>query len=102
MKSMAQKLLHLLKEFIEPSNQPSPISLQKNRTIAILQEAQITQQDIHVIYNQQSFTGKLIKYDNNANQIILKNSSKNISVIIPIPSIQKISLVPTTISKTQY
>ena len=56
---------------------------------------------IHVIYNNKSFTGEIMKFDEERQQLILKNFKKNITVIISIKDIQRVSLVPETIKMSQ-
>ena len=48
-----------------------------------------------------SFTGDIVKYDQERKQLIVKNFKKSMSTIIRISDIQKISLVPHTIRIAQ-
>lgn len=101
MENIVKTLVNAVKEFIEPSPKPSAISLHQNKLAQTIRKAQESQQDLHAIYGDKSFTGHLVKYDAAAGKIILKNFPKNISVIISTKDIQKLSLVPPTISKAQ-
>lgn len=57
---------------------------------------------VHVIYsNQKSITGEIVKWDSRRQQLIVKNFSKNLTAIIRLRTIQKISLVPDSIKKSQ-
>lgn len=57
---------------------------------------------VHVIYSKQkSITGKIVKWDEKCQQLIVKNFSKKMSAIIPISSIHRISLVPDAITQSQ-
>ena len=56
---------------------------------------------IHVIFQNKSFTGDIVKYDKNRQQLIVKNFNKNMSIIIRIPEIQRVRLVPKTVQEAQ-
>ena len=56
---------------------------------------------ISVIFQNKSFTGDIVKYDQERKQLIVKNFKKSMSTIIRISDIQKISLVPHTIRIAQ-
>ena len=45
--------------------------------------------------------GDIVKYDKEAGKLILKNFKKNMSVIIAISDIDKLTLVPPTIKQSQ-
>ena len=49
----------------------------------------------------ESFTGDIVKYDQERRQLIVKNFKKSMSTIIRISEIQKISLVPNNIRIAQ-
>lgn len=104
MKKPLAFLIEQLKQFIDGKpkvKKPNPINLKKNKLIGQLQQAQVEQTALHVIYGKNSFTGNLIKYDKTSQKIILKNFKQNLSVIISLDEIDKISLVPKTISYSQ-
>ena len=52
-------------------------------------------------FSDTSFTGDIIKFDTDRQQIIVKNFAKNVTRIIRIPDIRKISFVPSTIQTAQ-
>ena len=56
---------------------------------------------IHVIFQNKSFTGDIVKYDKNRQQLIVKNFNKSMSIIIRIPEIQRVRLVPKTVQEAQ-
>ena len=56
---------------------------------------------VHIIFSDTSFTGDIIKFDTDRQQIIVKNFAKNVTRIIRIPDIQKISFVPSTVQTAQ-
>lgn len=96
MKNIAQKVSDYLKEFIDPSTKGSVINLRQNKILTTIHQAKINQQDIHIIYGDRSFAGQLVKCDRD--KLILKNKRQNISIIVPIADIEKVTLVPLTIS----
>lgn len=56
---------------------------------------------IHIIFQDKSFTGDIIKLDQERQQLIVKNFRQNMSVIIRIKDIKRIRLVPQSISVAQ-
>ena len=54
-----------------------------------------------MLFFQTSFTGDIVKYDQERRQLIVKNFKKSMSTIIRISEIQKISLVPNNIRIAQ-
>ncbi|MGT2951512.1 hypothetical protein BU202_10055 [Streptococcus cuniculi] len=56
---------------------------------------------IHVIYAGKSFTGEIVKFDPDKDRMIVKNFKKNVTSIIPLSDIQRISLVPESVRKSQ-
>jgi len=56
---------------------------------------------IHVIFQNKSFTGDIVKYDKERQQLIVKNFNKSMSIIIRIPDIQRVRLVPQTVQEAQ-
>lgn len=104
MKKHFNLIMDRLRTFIdnEPA-QPNPdkAAIKLAKLLPILKEAQTRSSALHVIYGRKSFTGDLIKLDLDSQKIILKNFTKNISVIIALADIDKISLVPEAISHSQ-
>ena len=68
---------------------------------ATIKEAVLKKTAVHIIFADTSFTGDIIKYDTDRQQIIVKNFAKNVTRIIRIPDIQKISFVPSTVQTAQ-
>ena len=56
---------------------------------------------VHIIFSDASFTGDIIKFDTDRQQITVKNFAKNMTRIIRIPDIRKISFVPSTVQTAQ-
>ena len=69
--------------------------------LSMIQLALQKQSGVHVIFQDKSFTGDIIKLDQEREQLIVKNFRQNMSVIIRIPDIKRIRLVPKTISEAQ-
>lgn len=56
---------------------------------------------VHIIYANKSFTGEIIDFAPDKNRIIVKNFSRNITTIITLDAIQRVSLVPDSIRQSQ-
>ncbi|MBF0787623.1 MULTISPECIES: hypothetical protein [unclassified Streptococcus] len=56
---------------------------------------------IHIIYADKSFTGEIVKFDPDENRMIVKNFKRNVTSIITLSDIQRISLVPDGIRQSQ-
>lgn len=56
---------------------------------------------IHVIYRNRSFTGDIVKYDTVRQRIIMKNFKRQVTSIIKLEDIQKITLVPESVKTSQ-
>ncbi|HFH9842410.1 TPA: hypothetical protein ACGORE_000924 [Streptococcus suis] len=56
---------------------------------------------IHVIYGNRSFTGDIVKYDTERQRIIMKNFKRQVTSIINLEDIQKITLVPESVKTSQ-
>ena len=76
----------------------TPAPLEDER---IIEQALRKKQGVHVIFSNKSFTGDIVKYDQERRQLIVKNFKKSMSTIIRISEIQKISLVPNNIRIAQ-
>lgn len=81
--------------------QTNKVNLKANKIAAIIKEAQEKHLALHAIYLDESFTGDLVKYDPKGSKLILKNFQQNISTIIPIEDIKRLTLVPPTVRKSQ-
>lgn len=104
MKKFTQVLLERLSLFLG-NTAPSPIADEELEQELILDKIQLAlykKAAVHVIYsNQKSITGEIIKWDEKRQQLIVKNFNKNVSAIIRLRTIRKISLVPESIRITQ-
>lgn len=98
MKSFITDLKDLLIDFIEskPKENQVKISLHDNQLIANIQTAISEQVPVHLIANQKSYTGLIVKYDKNEGQIIFNNSQNKLTSIITLKDIEKISPLPQT------
>ena len=104
MKKFVQLLKEQLNVFLGNTvQQPIPDEDHTNADIlATLQLALYKKAAIHVIYSRQkSITGEILKWDDKRQQLVIKNFKKNLSAIIRLEDIQKISLVPDAITKSQ-
>lgn len=79
----------------------TPAPLEDERITEIIHQALRKKQGVHVIFSNKSFTGDIVKYDQERRQLIVKNFKKSMSTIIRISEIQKISLVPNNIRIAQ-
>ena len=104
MKKFVQVLLERLNQFLGNRVQ-KPVEdeeLDQQLVLDRIQLALYKKAAVHVIYsNQKSITGEIVKWDEGRRQLIVKNFSKNMSAIIRLHTIQKISLVPEGIRKSQ-
>ena len=70
---------------------------ESNSLTATIEEAIQKQTAVHLILSETSFTGDIIKYDQQRQQIIVKNFDKNVTRIIRISDIQRLRFVPSTV-----
>ena len=76
--------------------------LKTNSLTATIEEAIQKQTAVHLILSETSFTGDIIKYDQQRQQIIVKNFAKNVTrIIIRISDIQRLRFVPSTVQTAQ-
>ena len=95
MKKFLRMLTEKANEFI---NDKKTEQISENNT-AILSSIELAlkkKSGIHVI-----FTGDIVKYDQERQQLIVKNFNKSMSTIIRIPDIQRVRLVPQTVRVAQ-
>ena len=69
--------------------------------ISTIEQAIQKKMAVHVILSETSFSGDIVKYDANRQQIIVKNFSKNVTRIIRISDIKRLRFVPSTVQKAQ-
>ncbi|WP_057490546.1 hypothetical protein [Streptococcus orisasini] len=101
MKRFLQTILEHVREFIEPTKKSPDIVLKTNKLLHTILQAQKKHQAVHVIYLDKSFTGDIVKYDKENNKLILKNFQKNMSAIISISDIKRLTVVPKTVRDSQ-
>ncbi|KHD46053.1 hypothetical protein ACVRZD_01805 [Streptococcus hongkongensis] len=99
MKSLVNIIKSSLYDFIEgqphhSSKNDKAISLTSNRNISLIKHAMANDLAIHAICPDKNVTGKIIKYQKEQGQLIMENSDGNLSLIVRISEIQKISLLP--------
>ena len=104
MKKFAQVLIDKLNLFLGNTVQ-EPLSEEEADQREMMDKIELAlykKAAVHVIYsNQKSITGEIVKWDQDRQQLIVKNFSKKMSAIIRLRTIQKISLVPEGIRKSQ-
>ena len=69
--------------------------------ISTIEQAIQKKTAVHIIFSETSFTGDIIKYDTERQQLIVKNFAKNITRIIRISDIRRVSFVPSTVQTAQ-
>ena len=94
-KHMQQKVQNFLNGRAEPDHSKA------DSLTSAIKEAILKKTAVHIIFADTSFTGDIIKYDTDRQQIIVKNFAKNVTRIIRIPDIQKVSFVPSTVQTAQ-
>ena len=75
--------------------------IEDNSLTAMIEQAIQKKTAVHVILAETSFTGDIVKYDKERQQLIVKNFQKSMSTIIRISDIKRIRLVPNTIREAQ-
>ncbi|MBF0777357.1 hypothetical protein [Streptococcus cuniculi] len=102
MKKFLAFLLYHLNVFL--GNQQPHTDTQKEENapyLDIIQLALYKKTAIHVIYAGKSFTGEIVTFDPDKDRMIVKNFKRNVTSIITISDIQRISLVPESVRKSQ-
>ncbi|MGT2771511.1 hypothetical protein [Streptococcus marimammalium] len=94
-------IIEAIKNFIDPKEKPSLEEITKKQLLNIIKQAIENESSVHVIYQDKSFTGDILRYEETSEKLILKNFQRNISVIIAIADIHKISIVPHAIKVSQ-
>ena len=100
MKKFLKMLIDKTNEFLNDKKGPV-VTETSNQILDMIELALRKKSGIHVIFLDRSFTGDIIKYDQDRQQLIVKNFRKSMSIIIRIADIKRISLVPHTIKRAQ-
>ena len=95
MKLLMKQVVEKVKSFLDGRDEP--ISSTSDPLIEAIQKKTA----VHIIFSETSFTGDIIKYDTERQQLIVKNFTKNMTRIIRISDIRRISFVPTTVQTAQ-
>ncbi|MGT2743141.1 hypothetical protein [Streptococcus plurextorum] len=101
MKNLIKKAIFQMKEFIEPTSKLSAINLRQNQIVQLITKAQEEKAALHAIYGNKSFTGHISKYDPAKGKLVLKNMRSTVTTIIDISDIEKLTIVPSNITKAQ-
>ena len=99
MRQAFQLVLDKLHSFLN-GNDDHP-QIEDNSLTAMIEQAIQKKTAVHVILAETSFTGDIVKYDKERQQLIVKNFQKSMSTIIRISDIKRIRLVPNTIREAQ-
>ena len=99
MRHKFQQVLDKIHDFLNGHDQPDPT--ESNSLTATIEEAIQKQTAVHLILSETSFTGDTIKYDQQRQQVIVKNFAKNVTRIIRISDIQRLRFVPSTVQTAQ-
>ena len=91
MKLLFKKTLEKVQSFLYGQDEPTPI--QNNSLATTIQQAIQKKTAVHIIFSETSFTGDIIKYDTERQQLIVKNFAKNITRIIRISDIRIIRVI---------
>ncbi|MBZ2111480.1 hypothetical protein [Streptococcus infantis] len=94
-KHLQQKVQNFLNGRAEPDHSKA------DSLTATIKEAVLKKTAVHIIFADTSFTGDIIKYDTDRQQIIVKNFAKNVSRIIRVSDIRRVTFVPSTIQTAQ-
>lgn len=102
MRHKFQQVLDKIHDFLNGHDRhDQPDQTETNSLTATIEEAIQKQTAVHLILSETSFTGDIIKYDQQRQQIIVKNFAKNVSRIIRISDIQRLRFVPSTVQTAQ-
>ncbi|WP_269789040.1 hypothetical protein [Streptococcus mitis] len=99
MRHKFQQVLDKIHDFLNGHEEPDQID--SNSLTTTIEEAIQKQTAVHLILSETSFTGDIIKYDQQRQQIIVKNFDKNVTRIIRISDIQRLRFVPSTVQTAQ-
>ena len=94
-KHVQQKVQNFLNGRAEPDHSKA------DSLTSAIKEALLKKTAVHIIFSDTSFTGDIIKFDTDRQQIIVKNFAKNVTRIIGISDIRKMSFVPSTVQTAQ-
>ena len=102
MKRFLEVIFEQITVFLEHGKVPKSIEpdskeeIKNNLELALYKKAAV-----HVIYGDRSFTGDIVKYDTDRQRIIMKNFKRQVTSIIKIEDIKKVTLVPDSIKTSQ-
>ena len=92
MRHKFQQVLDKIHDFLNGHEEPD--HTESNSLTATIEEAIQKQTAVHLILSETSFTGDIIKYDQQRQQIIVKNFAKNVTRIIRINDISTPTICP--------
>ncbi|SNC92844.1 DNA or RNA helicases of superfamily II [Streptococcus pneumoniae] len=98
MRHKFQQVLNKIHDFLNGYDQPD--QTETNSLTATIEEAIQKQTAVHLILSETSFTGDIIKYDQQGQQIIVKNFSKNIKGKDIVPHLFRIYTLRKSLQTT--
>ncbi|WP_128835889.1 hypothetical protein [Streptococcus sp. DD11] len=100
MKKYLEMILQRANEFINSKRTDRDFE-DNSRILRTIELALRKKSGVHVIFLDKSFTGDIVKYDRDRQQLIIKNFKKSMTTIIRVQDIKRISLVPNNIREAQ-
>ena len=101
MKKFLEMILERASEFINYKKDTQEIEEDNANILQTIETALQKKSGVHVIFSDKSFTGDIVKYDTNRQQIVVKNFTKNVTRIIRIADIKRLRFVPSTVQRAQ-
>ena len=99
MKDLFKHIQQKFQSFLDGREEPD--HSKADSLTSTIKEALLKKTAVHIIFAESSFTGDIIKYDTDRQQIIVKNFAKNVSRIIRVSDIRRVTFVPSTIQTAQ-
>ncbi|MET3558887.1 hypothetical protein ABID29_002015 [Streptococcus rupicaprae] len=95
MKKFFISLLDELKIFVSGKDKPvqdKPII--SPQVITTVEKALAKRSAVHIIYQDSDFTGHILKFDQNKEQLVVENFKGSITMMIHLKEIKKVSILP--------
>lgn len=101
MKKFLSALQHQITDFMNGKKVDETKLRLSEDVLRTIDLAMRKQAGVHVIFADKSFTGDIVRFDQERGQLIVKNFQKSMSTIIRIADIKRISLVPNEVRQSQ-
>ena len=99
MRQTFKLVINKLQSFLNGNDEPH--QTEDNSLTATIEQAIQKKSAVHIILDDTSFTGDIVKYDVSRQQIIVKNFTRNVTRIIRIADIKRLRFVPSTVQRAQ-